>query len=199
MSSNASATAALAGNTLGELQMTIRKIGAALIALVALSAPAFAATVAPKSIASLGVSFHNDNEGYQPTSGAERARMTAIETQLKTALEGTGKYIFVPMTADVQTDISKGQQVSECGGCEIDYGKRLGAETIAWVRVQKISNLIMNMNVYIADVATGRVTFQHSVDVRSNTDESWSRSMAYLVTNYLLPTIEKPAALAPAG
>lgn len=124
--------------------------------------------------------------------------MTAIEKQLKTALEGTGAYKFVPMTADVQADIAKGQQVSECGGCEIDYGKRLGAETISWIRVQKISNLIMNMNVYIADVASKQMLFQHSVDVRNNTDESWSRSMDYLIKNYLLPAIEKKPA-EPAG
>lgn len=177
----------------------IAKLCAAFLAFAALTPPAHAASVAPKTIASLGVFFQNDNEGYQPTSAAERARMTAIEMQLKTALEDTGTYKFVPMTPDVQADIAKGQQVSECGGCEIDYGKRLGAETIAWVRVQKISNLIMNMNVYLADVATGKMIFQHSVDVRSNTDESWSRSMAYLLKNYLLPSIGKPARISPSG
>lgn len=177
----------------------IGRIYAMMFAVAALNAPAFAATVAPKSIASLGVFLHNDNEGYEPTSDAERARMSAIETQLKTALEGSGRYKFVPMTSEVQADIAKGQQVSECGGCEIDYGKRLGAESVAWVRVQKISNLILNINLYIADVATGQMAFQHSVDVRGNTDESWSRSMDYLLKNYLLPTIKKPAIPDPAG
>lgn len=177
----------------------IGKICAMMFACAALTAPTFAATVAPKSIASLGVFFHNDNEGYEPTSEAERKRMTAIETQLTTALVGTGAYKFVPMTPEVQADIAKGQQVSECGGCEIDYGKRLGAESVAWIRVQKISNLIMNINLYIADVATGKIAFQHSVDVRGNTDESWSRSMEYLLNNYLLPTIKKPIIPEPAG
>lgn len=179
--------------------MLIARLCAAMFAFAIVSPPAQSATLAPKPIASLGVFFQNDNEGYQPTSAAERARMTAIERQLKTALEDTGTYKFVPMTAEVQADIAKGQQVSECGGCEIDYGKRLGAEAIAWVRVQKISNLIMNMNVYLADVATGKMIFQHSVDVRSNTDESWSRSMAYLLKNYLLPAIDKPARISPSG
>lgn len=172
---------------------------AIMFALAALTAPAFAATVAPKSIASLGVFLHNDNEGYEPTSDAERARMMSIETQLQSALEGTGAYKFVPMTPEVRADIAKGQQVSECGGCELDYGKRLGAESVTWVRVQKISNLIMNINVYIADVATGQMAFQHSVDVRGNTDESWTRSMDYLLKNYLLPTIKKPVLPDPAG
>ncbi|MDP1602660.1 MAG: DUF3280 domain-containing protein, partial [Legionella sp.] len=175
--------------------LTITKLRSACAALLTavvlapLSAPANAEGTAPKSTAMLGVFFENDNEGYEPTSDAERARMAAIETQFKTALEATGKYQFVPMTADVQADIAKGQMIAECGGCEIDYGKRLGAGTITWVRVQKISNLIMNMNVYMADVETRRMTFQHSVDLRNNTDESWSRSMNYLLKNYFLPTL----------
>ena len=52
--------------------------------------------------------------------------------------------------------------------------------------VQKVSNLILNINVYMADVANDKMTFIKSVDVRGNTDESWSRSMTYLLNNYLL-------------
>ena len=52
--------------------------------------------------------------------------------------------------------------------------------------VQKVSDLILNINVYMADVATGKLTFVHSVDIRGNTDKSWTRGIAYLVENYLL-------------
>lgn len=147
-------------------------------------APA-AAAGAPKSTAMLGILFQNDNDGYEPTSDAERARVTALEAQFKSMLEASGGYKFVPMTPEVQAKIQSGQPVAACGGCEIEYGKALGADTIAWVQVQKISNLIMNMNVYIADVATHKMLFIHSVDIRGNTDESWSRSMTYLLKNYL--------------
>jgi hypothetical protein len=176
------------------LPLRIRAALAALLAVLVLApVTANAEGPQPKSTAMLGVFFHNDNEGYEPTSGAERARMAAVEAQFKKALEATAKYTFVPINPDIQADIEKGQMIAECGGCEIDYGKRLGADTIAWIRVQKISNLIMNLNVYIADVATAKMTFQHSVDIRSNTDESWSRSMTYLLDNYLLPKIAEPA------
>jgi hypothetical protein len=62
-----------------------------------------------------------------------------------------------------------------------------GAEPIAWITVQKVSNLILDMNVYIADVATGKMTFVHSVDIRGNTDQAWTRSLPYLLESYLLP------------
>ena len=54
--------------------------------------------------------------------------------------------------------------------------------------MQKISNLILNMNVYMADVASKKVTFIHSVDIRNNTDELWMRALTYLVQNYVLTT-----------
>jgi hypothetical protein len=42
------------------------------------------------------------------------------------------------------------------------------------------------MNLYVADPATDKLTFLKSVDIRGNTDESWSRSLKYLLDNYFL-------------
>jgi hypothetical protein len=47
--------------------------------------------------------------------------------------------------------------------------------------VQKVSNLILNINVRIEDAASGRVLLVRSVDLRGNTDETWRRGMAHLV------------------
>ena len=60
--------------------------------------------------------------------------------------------------------------------------------------VQKVSNLILNMNIYLRDVHTGHSSAA-SADMRGNTDESWSRAMSYLVRNRLLaPNYGKPQA-----
>jgi hypothetical protein len=47
------------------------------------------------------------------------------------------------------------------------------------------------MNVYMEDVATKKMLLVSSVDLRGNTDESWSRSLAYLVENSVLPADKK--------
>ena len=47
--------------------------------------------------------------------------------------------------------------------------------------MQKVSNLILNVNLVIEDAATGRVLHAESVDIRGNTDESWSRGLRYLL------------------
>lgn len=144
------------------------------------------ATDSVPSVAFLGVRFINDNKKLDPTSDAERNRIAKLEKQFTTVLSASGKYSIVPTPDTVKAEIARGQPVGACGGCDVAFGKRLGAERVAWVTVQKISNLILNMNVYMADVATDKMTYIKSVDIRGNTDESWSRSMTYLLDNYFL-------------
>ena len=144
--------------------------------------PAHADTAKPTAF--LGVVLHNDNEGYEPTSDAERGRMAAVGDIFKKTLEGSGGYKFITVPPEMRSKIAGGQTLGSCSGCEGRYGRELGSELVAWVEVQKISNLILNMTVYIADVASQKMSYIHSVDIRGNTDESWSRSIIYLLKNY---------------
>lgn len=48
-----------------------------------------------------------------------------------------------------------------------------------------LSNLILNINVYMEDTATGKMEFVKSVDIRGNNDESWRRGLDYLLRYYL--------------
>ena len=49
-----------------------------------------------------------------------------------------------------------------------------------------MSDLILNINVYMADVAAGKLAFVHSVDLRGDTDKSLNPGAdPYLVKNYL--------------
>jgi hypothetical protein len=54
------------------------------------------------------------------------------------------------------------------------------------MKLQKVSNLILNMNVHMAEVKTKKMLLVKSVDVRGNTDDTWVRSLAYLVKNGVL-------------
>jgi len=167
----------------GWIQRTVHLISALTICI-------FVATTAhadPQRIAFLGVHFQNDNEGYEPTSDAERKRMNSISEAFEGMLQHSGKYTFVSVPAAEKQKIESGQLVGACGGCEYAYGRDLNVDHVAWIRVQKVSNLILNMNVYVADVSKKRITFIHSVDLRGNTDESWMRGITYLVQNYMLP------------
>ena len=150
------------------------------------AAAASAPSDSVKIVALLGVQFLNDHEDLEPTTEAERARLASIEELFKSELEASGHYRFAPIAADAAAKIAAGPEIGSCGGCEFDYGKQLGGDFAAWIVVQKVSDLILNINVYMADVAARKLTFVHSVDIRGNTDESWKRGLTYLVKNYLL-------------
>ena len=139
-----------------------------------------------KSVALLNVQFINDHADLEPTTSAERARLGSIASLFKAKLEASGRYRVVSVPADVAAKIAAGPEIGACGGCEFDYGKQLGADYAAWIVVQKVSDLILNMNVYMADVAARKLVFVHSVDIRGNTNQSWTRGLTYLLKNYLL-------------
>jgi hypothetical protein len=140
----------------------------------------------PRSVALLNVQFLNDHGDLEPTTSAEQARLALIASLFKAKLEASGRYKFVSIPAEAAGKIAAGPEIGACGGCEFDYGKELGADTAAWIVVQKVSDLILNINVYMADVAAKKMAFFHSVDIRGNTDESWTHGLTYLVKNYLL-------------
>jgi hypothetical protein len=137
-------------------------------------------------VAFLGVQFQNDNEGLEPTTEAERARVTRTEKAFVEQLAASGRYRTIPVPDDVRAKIAAGQAVGECGGCEFDFDKESRADIVAWIKIQKISNLILNMNVYMASEKTKKMLLVKSVDVRGNTDDTWTRSLAYLVNNSVL-------------
>jgi hypothetical protein len=79
-----------------------------------------------------------------------------------------------------------GSNLQACGGCDVKYSQQLGADLEITGVVQKVSNLILNINIYLRDVHSGRLITAMSADMRGNTDESWLRALAYLVRNRLL-------------
>ena len=139
-----------------------------------------------KSVAFLGVQFLNDHEGQEPTTDAERARLVSLEELFKSKLEASGRYTFVQIPPDTKAKIVRGAAMGACAGCEVGYGEQLYSDLVALVVVQKVANLILNINAYVADVTTKKMTFVQSVDIRGNTDESWTRGMTYIVKNHML-------------
>jgi hypothetical protein len=114
----------------------------------------------------------------------ERDRLTRAGDQLRKELADSGKFEVVDI-APVNA-AAHGSNLQACGGCEVRFAEQLGADIAITGVVQKVSNLILNMNIYLRDVHTGQIVTAVSADLRGNTDESWSRAMSYLLRNRLL-------------
>ena len=115
----------------------------------------------------------------------EQARLITIGDQLRRELSESGRYTLIDI-APMRDRIEKAGILHGCNGCEADIARALGAEISMAGTVQKVSNLILNINLYMRDATTGKLLRTLSVDIRGNTDASWSRGISYIVRNRLL-------------
>ena len=104
--------------------------------------------------------------------------------QLHKALADSGKFIVLDIAPVYAA--AHASNLQACGGCDVKYAQQLGADLAITGVVQKVSNLILNMNIYLRDTHTGRLVTAMSADFRGNTDVSWSRTTSYLLRNRLL-------------
>lgn len=119
-----------------------------------------------------------------PPTPEELARLKQLSAQLRTEL--AAHYTVIDAAAQqAKLDVNS---IRGCNGCELDVARALGAEQVAYGWVQKVSNLILNINVVVEDVASGHDLKAESVDIRSNTDESWGRGLRYLIKERMFRT-----------
>lgn len=124
-------------------------------------------------------------------SKPEEARLARISEQLRKELAESGRFQLLDI-APVR-DAARHANLQACGGCDLQLAGQLGADLEITGLVQKVSNLIINLNIFLRDVKTGTTITAASADMRGNTDESWSRTMSYLIRNRLLaPNYGRP-------
>ena len=111
----------------------------------------------------------------------EGARVEQAEAQIAATLEKHG--IGLVDLGPVEEELARTANPSDCNGCELRMAQRLGADFAVVAEVQKVSNLILSMNVVVRASATGETVRALAVDIRGNTDESWRRGIGYIFRN----------------
>jgi len=114
----------------------------------------------------------------------EQVRLANTTDQLRRRLAESGRFVVLEI-APVAAQ-ARASNLQACGGCDTRLAKTIGAELAVTGTVQKVSNLILNMNIYIRDVQSGELVAAMSADLRGNTDESWARTLDWLLRNRLL-------------
>jgi len=114
----------------------------------------------------------------------EQDRLLRVGDQLRKELGDSSKFQILDIGP--VNHAAHQSNLQACGGCDVKLAQQLNADLEITGVVQKVSNLILNINVYLRDVHTGRVVAVASVDMRGNTDESWSRATRYLIRERLL-------------
>lgn len=139
----------------------------------------------PVSIAVMNCTLIDDNAAYNDadTNRIQHARIGMISDALRAQLEASGRYRVADASraADLIAKLEAEQDLTTCDGCARQVGRALEVGQVGVCWVQKVSNLILNLNLRVEDVASGRMLFQRSVDIRGNTDLSWRRGSTALV------------------
>jgi hypothetical protein len=152
-----------------------------------LTLPLLAALAAPVQAAERIALFPFEmiNSSMEPTRPDELERLARLTLQARLRLADAG---YTPVDiGPVAAEVERASPLKDCNGCELKLARELQADLAAVGWVQKVSNLILNVNLQIRDVETGRLVKGGSVDIRGNTDESWQRGITYLMERRILP------------
>ncbi|MHB8886067.1 MAG: DUF3280 domain-containing protein [Methylovirgula sp.] len=152
-----------------------------LIAVVPLLMLSFShAKAAPAKI--MVFNFFLDNTSMEPTSAVETARLKRISDELRDALQKSGKY---EVSAGKTEPSASVPQLGKCGDAQLAAAQKAGAKLIACPWMQKVSNLILNLNIIIQNAKTGQAVRGGSVDIRGNTDLSWDHGLRFLLKEHV--------------
>lgn len=154
----------------------------AILALSGLQAEA--AEISPGArVAFLGVHFiDTSTEGaYNGVREDETARLKLVEAYVAEQFAERG-FTLVDISP-VQATLDRTVNVADCNFCDVYMARELGADYSLVGEVQKVSNLILSMNLVVRDAAEGQHVKGMSVDIRGNNDQSWLRGMRYIIRN----------------
>jgi len=113
------------------------------------------------------------------TIEADQNRLLLANEELRQRLESCLPLRIVdpaPAEAAITLARSRVQYLHQCNGCAEDIGRAANATYVLLPWVQKVSNLILNINAEIRDVETDTPVAVRSVDLRGNTDRGWLRA-----------------------
>lgn len=161
------------------------------LCLFALVLPFLAAAVAkaeetPRKVAVFDFELIDTSGGTIPEiNAADKKRLVLISGLLRRKLGESEKYEVVDIAPAAEM-IDDAVALYDCNGCDADIAAFLGADLALTAYVHKVSNLILSINVFIRDVATGKMIEVHNVDIRGNTDKSWTRGISWMLRHRLL-------------
>ena len=119
-----------------------------------------------------------------PHDAELQARLADVSERLRRRLAESGRFVIVdiaPVAKEAQAS-----NLQSCGGCDISLADKLGADLAITGMVHKVSNLVLRMMILVRDAKTGAVIAVARASMRGDTDETWTRTLDWLVRHRLL-------------
>jgi hypothetical protein len=145
--------------------------------------PSAGAQTEPRRVAVFDAElWDTSGEGEKPE---QAARLAMLDRVLHERLAAEPGYAMVDLTT-FRPEIDRQRPLFRCGACQLDIAHRAGARYALNVIVRKMSTLIQEMALILADVEKDEIASFHSVSIRNNSDEAWHRGLVYILDNGLL-------------
>lgn len=149
-----------------------------LFALLAASAVHAEERVAFFGLTLLDTSLQSSARGQNTQELARLAMLEAMVAERFT-LEGYRLIDVEPARKEIDRVVN----LAKCYGCDTRIATQLGADYALVGEVQKVSDLILAINLQLRAADSGEMVKGGVVDIRGNTDESWQRGMRYILKN----------------
>ncbi len=117
---------------------------------------------------------------------AEQKRLEMAREKVISMIEERDAYQSVDL-APWKKEIRTAAPFDRCDGCEVDFGKKAGADVTILGVVNKSSEMMINIALYVRDVASGELKQSMLVSILQNDDAGWFRAIRNLVNNRLAP------------
>jgi hypothetical protein len=164
-------------------RLTLCIIPLLLSATAVAAAPAAAGPPPVPRLAVLDIELTGDLGGPELKTEHE-TRLRMASERLRRELASSGLFqVLDNAPAQALIDHLKSQQryLHDCNGCDLDVGKRLGADKVLVAWVDRVSNLILSFTYEIDDVKTGQIDDRKSYDFRGDNDAAWIHTIHFMV------------------
>lgn len=109
-------------------------------------------------------------------------RVKLVAEELRVLLQKDDRYKLVDL-APFASEIEMAAPLNKCDGCEVTIAQKAGADIAVTGFVDKWSDALISIQLFVRDVASGKVTKAMSAEVRGNTDELWLHGIRWLWRN----------------
>ena len=160
--------------------------GCALLIVASLSLLPAAAAAQARSAAIFEFELTDTSRDNQlaPHDAEHQARLAEVSERLRKRLAESGRFSVTDIAPVAEE--ARASNLQFCGGCDVSLAGKIGAELAITGMVRKISNLILSMTIFVRDAKTGNDLAVAQASMRGDTDETWNRTLDWLVRNRLL-------------
>ena len=109
-------------------------------------------------------------------------RVKLVADELRSLMQKDGRYEIVDLTP-LAGEIEQAAPFNNCNGCEADLAGKAGAELAVTGLVNKFSDALISLQLYVRDVKSGEMKKTMSAAVQGNTDELWLHGLHWLWKN----------------